>query len=108
MIQQRQPGVRESNNSVAEWYGFQVWPGNAVDDSTAALRFQTDENCPFISAVTETTAPCAKQARSGLCTVSSNSNGRRQNWLACPYRIYDTHFTLLRAVVHRLYAVSAN
>jgi len=34
---------------------------------------------------------CVKNENSlGVCTISSNSNGARQDWLACPYRVIDS------------------
>jgi hypothetical protein len=94
---------RERGNYIAEWYGFRVWP--RVDDSLTARRFQVERNCPFLTSATSVETKCKKQGRTGVCTVSSNSNGVRQDWLACPFRILDPHFTLLESVVRRLYRV---
>ncbi|HWB08608.1 MAG TPA: hypothetical protein VG826_05265 [Pirellulales bacterium] len=44
----------------------------------------------------------------GVCTISSDSNGPRQNWLACPYRTLDQHFTLLATAVRTTYGIGAN
>lgn len=102
---------REVNNYIAEWFGFRVWP--TVDTSETAKAFQAKECCPFLTVAANETVPCVKVVargdlkgmRTGVCTISSTSNGRRQDWLACPFRILDTHFTLLDAVVRRLYAI---
>jgi hypothetical protein len=39
----------------------------------------------------------------GVCTISSASNGHRQDWLACPYRALDT--SLLKSSARRLFEV---
>lgn len=95
---------QDRGNFLAEWYGFRVWPD--VDDSDVAQRYQMGENCPFITAATGREMPCAKQGRTGICTISSPSNGVRQDWLACPFRVLDTHFTILDAAVRRLFRVA--
>jgi len=100
-VTQEPPG-----NAIAEWFGFRVWPH--VDASSAAHDYQTGRNCPFVTAATGSLTQCIKRNRTGLCTVSSNSNGPRQDWLACPFRILDTHFTLLDAVVRRLFRIPAD
>jgi hypothetical protein len=41
----------------------------------------------------------------GVCTISAESNGTRQDWLVCPYRALDP--LLLEAMVKRLYDVDA-
>lgn len=94
----------ERGNHLSEWFGFRVWP--EVDASLTARDFQLKRNCPFITAATSQVSPCAKQGRTGVCTISSPSNGPRQEWLACPFRILDTHFTLLSAATRRLFGVA--
>lgn len=89
-------------NYVAEWYGYRVYP--PVDGSEQAVRDQATRICPFLSDATEQTRECVKP--NGVCTISSDSNGLRQNWLACPNRILDRRFTLLRSVVERLYGIT--
>lgn len=96
-------------NAVAEWFGHRVWP--EVDDSDTAVENQSGRLCPFIAAATRDPAEaCIKVSNSypepyGVCTVSSDSNGVRQDWLACPYRVLDQHFTLLGGVVRTLFEV---
>ncbi len=93
----------DRGNFLSEWYGFRVWP--QVDGSAPAQEFQKEKNCPFITAATTVLSACAKQGRTGVCTINSDSNGRRQEWLACPFRVLDTHFTLLGAATRRLFGV---
>lgn len=48
---------------------------------------------------------CIKNEKSkGVCTISSCSNGPRQDWVACPYRLIAPD--LVSTVAARLYAVS--
>lgn len=95
-------------NFIAEWFGHRVWP--TVDGSDAAIRNQSSRSCPFLTFATGEDRKCIKIPRSGaeptgVCTVSSDSNGERQDWLACPYRILDQDFTLLIEAVRTLYRV---
>jgi hypothetical protein len=71
-----------------------------VDASPSARQYQTGKLCPFISAATAVITPCWKQNRTGVCTISSNSNGPRQDWLACPYRALDMPLTLFRSGIN--------
>lgn len=98
-------------NFIAEWFGHRVWP--TVDGSDAAVRNQSSRRCPFLSFATGEDRKCIKIPRggaepTGVCTVSSDSNGERQDWLACPYRILDQHFTLLVEAVRTLYRADAS
>jgi hypothetical protein len=43
----------------------------------------------------------------GVCTISSDANGARQDWLACPYRTLDEHFTLIKEAIHLLFSIPA-
>jgi hypothetical protein len=99
---------RPPSSFVAEWFGHLVWPPEEVDASPEAVRNQTEERCPFLSSATARDVPCIKKAkiegielRTGFCTQSSPSTGTREDWLACPARVFDEPFTLIRdAVVH--------
>lgn len=99
---------RPPSSFVAEWFGHVVWPPDEVDSADQALRDQTDERCPFLSSATARDVTCIKRAtidgvevRTGFCTQSSPSTGTREDWLACPARVFDQGFTLIRdAVVH--------
>jgi hypothetical protein len=53
------------------------------------------------------TVGCAKQVNSrGVCTISTGSNGPRQDWLVCPMRALDDE--MLRAMVRRLFGLAAS
>lgn len=78
-----------TSNFVSEWYGHRVYPTVLGDDAT--LRQQQQGLCPFLSAVARTPRLCVKsQASHGVCTISSESNGQRQDWLVCPNRVLGT------------------
>lgn len=103
---------RIPSNYVAEWFGHVVWPEQDVDSTSGAVLDQTSERCPFLSNATATDMSCAKQSkednlpiRTGLCTVSSPSTGVRENWLACPWRVFDESFTLITEAIRRLYRI---
>jgi hypothetical protein len=67
-----------------------------------ALKDQQEKRCPFLSAATAERRLCIKDKTSlGVCTISSPTNGRRQDWLVCPYRGLDR--PLLLDVVERLF-----
>lgn len=91
--------TREPGNYIAEWFGHRVYP--VVADTDRAYADQTGKRCPFVSDVTGTSTECVKPSSKGVCTVSSNSNGERQDWLACPYRVLDP--VLLDSAVRRLF-----
>lgn len=104
----KKPQETARGNYVAEWFGFRVW--DTVDESAAAVDYQTNRNCPFLSIATRETAECVKAARgydepTGVCTISSDSNATRQDWLACPLRVLDQHFTLVVGAVRSVYDV---
>jgi hypothetical protein len=51
---------------------------------------QLAHQCPFLSRVKDSAQQCIKApAARGVCSVSSNSNGPRQDWVVCPYRVFD-------------------
>ncbi len=93
-------GDAVSGNFVSEWYGHRVFP--TVRNLPEALADQRAKRCPFLSLATFMPRDCIKSpAASGVCTISSNSNGTRQDWLACPYRALDPG--LLRRAVSRVF-----
>lgn len=103
------------NNYVAEWFGHIVWPASEVDNSTEAVNDQTLERCPFLSNALDTDTECTKKAkdggvsfRTGFCAASSTSGGHREDWLACPWRVFDASFTLIVDAIHRLYGIPAH
>lgn len=97
-----------SGNFVAEWFGHRVW--NKVDSDATALANQCNRLCPFLSSAIGAKKRCIKSAGrsspTGVCTISSDSNGLRQDWLACPYRTLDEQFTILTQAIRLLFDIS--
>lgn len=103
------PAGCTDGNFVSEWFGHRVWP--TVNESDQARRDQSGRLCPFLSVAIGETTHCVKRTRGweepyGVCTISSDSNGNRQEWIACPHRTLDQHFTLLESAVKYAYAIS--
>lgn len=103
------PKGSTTGNFIAEWFGHRVWP--TVDGTPLAVANQSGGLCPFLSGALEHPTTCVKTARgfdgpTGVCTVSSDSNGQRQDWLACPHRTLDQPFTLLTASVRTTYRIA--
>lgn len=95
---------QRGGNFISEWFGHRIYP--LVADFPHARMDQTRERCPFLSAVTNETRQCTKAANSrGVCTISSSSNGIRQDWLACPFRALDS--TLLGESARRLFGYTS-
>lgn len=93
-------GTRKGGNFISEWFGHRIYPMARSDD--AVLRDQQMERCPFLSAAKGEPNRCIKNEKSrGVCTVSTTSGGRRQDWLVCPYRALDP--SLLSSTVRRLF-----
>lgn len=91
------------NNVVAEWFGHRIYPHVRIGDRTTAD--QKAALCPFLSRVEVEPEPCVKKETSrGVCTISSTSNGQRQDWVVCPYRIFEP--TLFDSVAARLYGIT--
>ncbi|MEX2272191.1 MAG: hypothetical protein WD690_11995 [Vicinamibacterales bacterium] len=90
-------------NYVSEWLGHRVYP--VVAETRQTLEDQKQKRCPFLSEATTEDKLCVKPASSlGICTISSTSAGKRQDWLVCPYRALDK--ALLDDVARRLFRVS--
>lgn len=95
------PNGRDDGNFISEWFGHRVYP--VVVGTQQSIADQTARRCPFLSVVKEQDQECVKKASSkGVCTISSCSNGSRQDWLACPYRAFDPD--LVRAIAGRIFA----
>ena len=93
-------GVKGSH--VSEWFGYRVFPSVAHEPS--ALQDQRSRRCPFLSRALGGQTQCVKPAGSlGICTISSTSNGPRQDWLVCPYRALDENLT--HDAVRRLFRI---
>lgn len=91
-------------NYVSEWFGHRVFP--SVESSEASVRDQQDERCPFLSNVTGENRRCIKsEASKGVCTINSLSNGRRQDWLVCPYRSFGPE--LIGSAVRTLFGLNS-
>ena len=100
----RAPRDKAASNLVAEWFGHRVHP--TVTATPAALADQQTRRCPLLSLATESTRVCIKSGvSSGVCTISSTSNGTRQDWLVCPYRALDQD--LVQAATRRLFDITA-
>jgi site-specific DNA-methyltransferase (adenine-specific) len=76
-------------NYVSEWFGQRIFP--TVHLEVASVTGKRSNQCPFLSSVQKRPCECVKNENSkGVCTISSSSNGTRQDWLACPYRVIDS------------------
>lgn len=92
----------ERGNFVSEWYGHRVYP--MVAGGRPALADQKQSRCPFLSRATVQDTTCVKPPNSaGVCTISSSSNGSRQDWLVCPHRVLGS--ALLDDAAARLFGV---
>lgn len=99
MTPERRP---EEGNFISEWFGHRIFPN--VVGTAPSVRGQTERLCPFLSAVQGSATQCVKNEKSkGVCTISSCSNGPRQDWVACPYRILEP--SLVTTVGRRLYSI---
>ncbi|KAB1983427.1 PDDEXK family nuclease [Streptomyces triticiradicis] len=95
---------------VSEWFGHRVFP--IVSGSSEALSDQTNHRCPFLTKALGEPQRCVKSDETradrrnsaGVCTISSVSNGPRQDWLVCPHRALDN--SLLEEMVRRLFSVA--
>ena len=86
---------------MSEWFGHRMYP--KVVHSRESIADQRGRRCPFLSNSTGSDRECIKSAASkGVCTISTVSNRRRQDWVVCPYRAFDR--SLLISVAARLYS----
>lgn len=78
-----------AGNFVSEWFGQRIYPTVRIDERR--LVGDGNQRCPFLTDVLHAHTPCVKNTNSaGVCSVSSSSNGVRQDWLVCPYRVIDS------------------
>lgn len=92
----------DRGNYVSEWYGHRVYP--VVIGTPESLNDQQASRCPFLTEVKGEATECTKNAASqGVCTISTSSNGPRQDWLACPFRALDP--ILLNTAARRLFSI---
>ncbi len=107
MASSRAAGLSSSarGNFVSEWFGHRVYP--TVAKAAGGIEDQLAKRCAFLTSALRDDRVCIKPpSASGICTISSTSNGPRQDWLVCPYRALDPG--LLESVVRRLYKVDAS
>jgi Restriction endonuclease NotI len=96
----RSAGDRDEGNFVSEWFGYRTYP--AVAQDRQGTQAQQERRCPLLSEATGEKRTCIKAETSrGICTISSCSNGRRQDWLVCPYRALDS--SIFEDVARRLF-----
>jgi hypothetical protein len=89
-------------NFVSEWFGHRIYP--AIVSTKQSLKDQSAERCPYLSEATGEARDCVKgEAARGVCTISSLSNGARQDWLVCPYRALNND--LVSNSIRRLFAL---
>lgn len=82
--------TRVGGNFVSEWFGQRIYPTVRLD--VAQVTGDNAGRCSFLSEVLHRSTNCVKSANSsGVCTVSSTSNGPRQDWLVCPYRVISSN-----------------
>lgn len=95
--------AQRRGNFVSEWFGHRLHP--TVTETPESLADQQSKRCPFLSRALNKSTECVKsEAAKGICTISSSSNGPRQDWLVCPFRALD--FGLLEDATRRLFAVA--
>lgn len=76
-------------NYISEWLGQRIYP--VVRLNVNKFPKGSYDTCPFLSTVLRSQTKCVKNENSlGVCTINSASNGPRQDWLACPYRVIDS------------------
>lgn len=81
--------ARVGGNFVSEWFGQRIYPTVRLD--LAQVAGDNAGRCPFLSDILHRSTKCVKTTNSsGVCTVSSISNGPRQDWLVCPYRVISS------------------
>jgi hypothetical protein len=81
---------RAGGNFVSEWFGQRIYPTVRLD--VDQVTGDNAGRCSFLSDVLHRNTSCVKSANSiGVCTVSSVSNGSRQDWLVCPYRVINSN-----------------
>src|SRR5260221_13430424 len=80
----------DSGNFISEWFGRRIYPVVRIEHGFGAPA--SYPRCPFLSEVLEATVNCVKTENSlGVCTINAESNGKRQDWLACPYRVISSN-----------------
>jgi len=94
----------DKGNYVSEWFGQRIYPNVRLD--VAALTGKRFGCCPFLSNILNSTTACVKNENSySVCTISSCSNGVRQDWLVCPYRVIDSD--IVKQAIRRIFGLNA-
>lgn len=97
--------MAKHGNFISEWFGHRVYPKAIA--SQKSIEDQSHCLCPFLTAAKGTATECVKAPTSkGVCTINSASNGGPQDWVVCPYRIFDHN--LLKALTKNLYEITAD
>ncbi|CAM2308826.1 hypothetical protein EPIRMAN_GEN20615_16575 [Ralstonia mannitolilytica] len=79
----------QRGNYVSEWFGQRIYPEVRLEVS--AVAGSNSGKCPFLGEVLHRPTNCTKNENSkGVCTISSSSNGPRQDSLVCPYRVISS------------------
>jgi hypothetical protein len=79
----------DNGNFVSEWFGQRIYPEVRLD--LEQITGTNASRCPFLSDITRERRNCVKNDNShGVCTISSISNGPRQDWLVCPFRVISS------------------
>lgn len=90
----------DTGNFVSEWFGHRIYP--QIVSTAQAVSDQQAERCPFLTSAVGDARACIKGAAArGVCTISSVSNGSRQDWLVCPYRALNTD--LVSSAIRQLF-----
>lgn len=94
---------QSGGNYISEWFGQRIYPTVRVE--TTALQGDNALVCPFLTEVLAAKTVCVKTkaTSAGVCTVSSASNGSRQDWLVCPYRVISSD--IVRQGCRRIFAL---
>jgi len=96
---------KDTGNYISEWFGRRIYPVVKLE-STKAITEPNKGVCPFLSEVQNRRTECWKATNSkGVCTISSVSNGKRQDWLACPHRVI--HTTIVKESSERIFGLDA-
>lgn len=92
-----------SGNYISEWLGHRIFPQVRLD--TELFSSAQFGRCPFLTQALRQPQQCIKNENSfGVCTVNSASNGSRQDWLVCPYRIISSD--LVREAARYIFQVA--
>jgi hypothetical protein len=80
---------KSKGHFISEWFGQRIYP--TVRLKVSEVTKSKENVCPFLSKILALDTPCVKAENSrGVCTISGSSNGPRQDWLVCPYRVIDS------------------